>query len=222
MVSAEKGVKLLDFWVSPFGQRCRIALAEKEVEYEYKEEDLSQKSELLLKSNPVHKKIPVLLHDGKPICESLIIIEYIDEAFPAKTHILPSEPYARSQARFWADFIDKKVYDCGSKLLKSNGEAQEEAKREFIGILKTLETELGGKTYFGGDDFGLADIAFAPFTSWFYCFEAFAGLSVEKEIPKLAAWGKRVMERESVAKSLYDPIKIYDFFSLIRKKFVDE
>lgn len=52
-MASEKGIMLLDFWVSPFGQRARIALAEKGVEYEYKEQNLAEKSELLLKSNPV-------------------------------------------------------------------------------------------------------------------------------------------------------------------------
>lgn len=108
-MAAEKEVKLLGFWVSPFNIRCRIALAEKEVEYEYKEENLSEKSELLLKSNPVHKKIPVLLHHGKPICESLIIVQYIDEVFPGNSSILPSDPYDRAIAHFWADYVDKKV-----------------------------------------------------------------------------------------------------------------
>ena len=108
-MSTEKGVVLLDFWVSPFGQRCRIALAEKGIQYEYREENLWDKSPLLLKSNPVHKKIPVLIHDGKPVCESLIIVQYIDEVWADAAPILPKDPYARAQARFWADFIDKKV-----------------------------------------------------------------------------------------------------------------
>ncbi|KAK1643536.1 hypothetical protein QYE76_061341 [Lolium multiflorum] len=56
------GLVLLDFWVSPFGMRCRIALAEKGLPYKHVEEDLfGGKSDLLLRSNPVHKKIPVLL-----------------------------------------------------------------------------------------------------------------------------------------------------------------
>ncbi|KQK20440.1 hypothetical protein BRADI_1g54499v3 [Brachypodium distachyon] len=77
-------VVLLDLWVSPFGQRCRIALAEKGVAYEYSEheQDLSQKSVLLLQSNPVQKMIPVLLHSGKSVSESLLIVQYIDEAWP--------------------------------------------------------------------------------------------------------------------------------------------
>ncbi|KAL4014797.1 hypothetical protein IC575_027015 [Cucumis melo] len=79
VVSEERGgeevVKLLDFWPSMFGMRVRIALAQKGVAYEYVEEDLRNKSPLLLQMNPIHKKIPVLIHNGKPICESSIIVQ---------------------------------------------------------------------------------------------------------------------------------------------------
>ena len=66
-------VVVLGTWNSPFSNRVRIALLEKGVEYEYKEEDLLNKSPLLLESNPIHKKIPVLFHNERPICESLIM-----------------------------------------------------------------------------------------------------------------------------------------------------
>lgn len=62
--------------------RVRIALAEKGIEYELKEEDLvNNRSPFLLKMNPIHKKIPVLIHNGKPVCESLIAVQYIDEVW---------------------------------------------------------------------------------------------------------------------------------------------
>lgn len=106
----ENEVILLDFWPSMFGMRVRIALAEKGIEYVYKEQDLLNKSPLLLEMNPYHKKIPVLIHNGKPINESCIIVQYIDETWNNKPPLMPSDPYLRAQARFWADYVDKKVH----------------------------------------------------------------------------------------------------------------
>jgi len=102
-------VVLLDFWPSPFGMRARIALAEKDVKYERKEEDLNNKSSLLLQMNPVHKKVPVLIHKGRPICESLIVVQYIEEVWNDTNPLLPSDPFQKAQALFWADYVDKKV-----------------------------------------------------------------------------------------------------------------
>ncbi|CAH8356186.1 unnamed protein product [Eruca vesicaria subsp. sativa] len=111
-------VILLNFWPSMFGTRTKIALKEKGVKYEYIEEGLiTNKSPLLLETNPVHKKIPVLIHKGKPVCESIIQVQYIDEIWSDKNPLLPPDPYKRAQALLWADFIDKKdhLYVCGKK-----------------------------------------------------------------------------------------------------------
>jgi len=215
------GLVLLDFWVSPFGQRVRIALAEKSLPYEYVEEDLTAgKSDRLLRSNPIHKKIPVLIHDGKPVNESLIILQYLDEAFPDSRQLLPSDPYARAQARFWADYVDKKVYDCGTRLWKLKGEPQQQARAEMLEILKTLESELGEKEFFGGEHgFGFVDAAFAPFTAWFETYEKYGEFKVAEVAPGIEAWAKRVGKRESVAKSLYAPDKVYDFIGVLKKKY---
>ncbi|XP_044985189.1 probable glutathione S-transferase GSTU1 [Hordeum vulgare subsp. vulgare] len=219
-MAGEKGLVLLDFWVSPFGQRVRIALAEKGLPYEYVEEDLiAGKSDRLLRSNPVHKKIPVLLHDGRPVNESLIILNYLDDAFPDAPALLPSDPYARAQARFWADYVDKKVYDCGTRLWKVKGEPQAQARAEMLEILKTLDGALGDKPFFGGDKFGFVDAAFAPFTAWFHSYERYGEFSLAEVAPKIAAWAKRCGERESVAKSLYSPEKVYDFIGLLKKRY---
>ncbi|KAJ3707207.1 hypothetical protein LUZ61_010912 [Rhynchospora tenuis] len=214
-MALEKGVVLLSFYASPYGQRARIALAEKGVQYEYKEENLPQKSELLLKSNPVYKKIPVLIHDGKPVSESLVIVEYIDEVWSDKAPLVPSDPYQRAQARLWAGFADK-VYECGGRLWNLKGEEQEGTKKEMTEILKLLEAQLGDDKYFGGDTFGLVDVAFIPFTSWFYSYETYANFSIETFAPKIVQWAKRCMERESVAKTISDPKIVYEY---VKKRF---
>ncbi|KAL5731733.1 glutathione transferase [Ranunculus cassubicifolius] len=210
-------VALLNFWPSPFGVRVRIALAEKGVEYEYKEEDIQSKSDLLLEMNPVYKKIPVLIHNGKPICESLIIVEYIDEVLNDKSPLMPHDPYKRATARFWADFVDKKIYEVGKKVWATKGEELETAKKEFLDYLKLLEGELGDKPYFGGEIFGYLDVVFVPFYSWFYPYESCGNFSIEAECPKLVAWAGRCLEKESVSKSLPDQMKIFEFFTKMRK-----
>ncbi|KAE9457987.1 hypothetical protein C3L33_10111, partial [Rhododendron williamsianum] len=212
-------IVLLNGWFSPFGARVRIALAEKGVtEYELKEEDLFNKSPVLLERNPVHKKVPVLIHNGKTVCESLTIVQYIDEVWKGKSPLLPSDPYQRSVARFWADFVDKKVYDTMKRITRTKGEDQERAKKELLEIFKLLEGELGDKPYFGGDEFGLVDIALVPFYSRFYAVETFGKFSIEAESPKLVAWGLRCMEKESVSNSLPDSKKVYEFVLDVNKK----
>ncbi|XP_057976668.1 probable glutathione S-transferase [Malania oleifera] len=215
---ADERVVLLGSWVSPFPMRVKIALGEKGIEYESREEDVSNKSPLLLITNPVHKKIPVLIHKGKPLCESLIIVQYIDEVWNDKSPLLPSDPYHRAQARFWADFVDKKIHYIGRRLWTGTGEDQAAARKELIECFKLLEAELGERTYFGGENIGLVDITLVPFYSWFYVFETFGNFSVGAECPKLVRWAKRCMEKESVAKVLPDQNRVYDFIVERRKK----
>ncbi|XP_076899894.1 putative glutathione S-transferase [Bidens hawaiensis] len=216
---ADSDVILLDLWISVFGARVRIALAEKGVKYEYREEKLDDKSPLLLEMNPVHKKIPVLIHHGKPVCESNIIVQYIDETWHANSPpLLPSDPYLRAQARFWADFVDKKIYEGAKKIWTTKGEEQEAAKKEFMDVLKVLEGQLGEKPYLVGESFGFADIAMIPFCIWFYTLNKIGNMNIEKECPKLAAWVKRCMERESVTKSLPDAHKFYELVLEMQKK----
>lgn len=120
--SEKKAVKLLGFWASPYVLKVRWALAMKGVEYEYVEEDLWSKSAELLAYNPVHKKVPVLVYQGKPIAESQVILEFIDDAWNHRGDpILPRDPYQRAMARFWARFQHDKVRKKKDSLFACSG-----------------------------------------------------------------------------------------------------
>ncbi|KAL4588893.1 hypothetical protein LXL04_001791 [Taraxacum kok-saghyz] len=217
-MAKQEEVILLDFWASMYGMKVRIALAEKGVSYMYKEEDLRNKSLLLLEMNPVHNKIPVVIHNGKPICDSSIIVEYIDEVWKDKSPLLPSDAYGKARARFMSDFIDKKVFLIGRNMCMTKGEEQEAARKEFIDCLKLIDGELGDKCYFEGESFGYLDLSLIPFYSRFHAYKMYGGFNIEHEFPKLFCWAKRCFENnESVSKSLPDPLKIHGFVQQMRK-----
>ncbi|OMO92672.1 hypothetical protein COLO4_17400 [Corchorus olitorius] len=210
---------LLEMKVSPFAPRVKIALREKGLEFEAREEDLHNKSSLLLEMNPVHKQIPVLIHNGKPICDSFTIVQYIDEVWNHKSPLLHSDPFERARARFWTDYIDKKIYPSARKLwIAPEGETQDAAKKELLESFKTLEAELGEQPYFGGKSFGAFDISLITYYCYFHAFERLGNFSMVEECPKLVEWGERCMEKESVSKSLCDPITIYEEALETRRK----
>ncbi|XP_060201044.1 probable glutathione S-transferase [Lycium barbarum] len=215
---AHEEVILLDFWPSMYGMRVRVALAEKGIKYEYKEQNLADKSPILLEMNPIFKKIPVLIHNGKPICESLNVVQYIDEVWKDKVTFLPSDLYEKYQALFWADYVEK-VFDSGRKLWMEKGGEQQTRKDNYIDSLRMLEGILGDKPYFGGGKIGFLDIAFIGICSWFYTYEKFGEFSTEIEAPKIIAWVKMCMKMESVSKSVAEPLKVYDFALQIRKHY---
>jgi glutathione S-transferase len=109
IMEKQNEVVLFGTWASAYCKRVELALKLKGIPYEYVEEDLTNKSESLLHYNPVHKKVPVLIHNGKPVAESLVILEYIYEHWENTPKILPNDPYQRAKVRFWVNFYDQKV-----------------------------------------------------------------------------------------------------------------
>ncbi|KAJ9698547.1 hypothetical protein PVL29_007561 [Vitis rotundifolia] len=187
-------VKLFGMWASPFSRRIEVALKLKGIQYEYIEEDLSNKSPSLLKYNPVHKKIPVLLHNGKPVAESLVILEYIDETWKHNP-ILPADPYEKAMARFWAKFLDEKLWPAAKKVVVSKGEEPKEVIEEIQEHLKTLESELKEKKFSGGESLGFVDIA-ANIIFWLLVVQETLGLDIltEDKFPGLHEWYQRLAD----------------------------
>ncbi|KAG6525355.1 glutathione S-transferase U17-like [Zingiber officinale] len=210
-------VKLLGKWPCPYVLRARVALQLKKVEYEYLEEELGGKSELLLKSNPVHKKIPVLIHRGRPLCESLIIVQYIDEAWLAAPGLLPASTHDRAFHRFWAAYFDDKLSPLLTRLRNGErGRANEEAA-EGVKLLEEAFVRLSeGKGFFGGDEIGYLDITIGCHLGWIRVTERLMGFKLieEAKVPALAGWAERFCAHEAVQGIMPETEKLMEIFQL--------
>ncbi|KAM5583981.1 hypothetical protein ABKV19_003714 [Rosa sericea] len=186
---------------------------------------MEPKSELLLKSNPVHKKIPVLLHNDKPICESLIIVEYINEAWASGPSILPSDPYERATATFWAAYIDEKWFPAMKGIAAAQGD---EAKKAAVGqvteglvLLEDAFQKISkGKSLFGGDHIGYLDIALGGLLGWLRVTEGMAGIKLlnETKTPGLVKWADKFAADPAVKDVLPETQKLAEFSKFIVAK----
>ncbi|XP_059316306.1 glutathione S-transferase U17-like [Lycium ferocissimum] len=216
---AAGNVKLLGIWASPFVNRVEIALKIKSIESEFIQENLLNKSELLLKSNPVYKKIPVLFHDEKPICESLVILQYIDEVWTNGPSILSSDPYDRAISRFWAAYIDQKWFPLVMELRNAQGKEAKEAVLDKIyeGDLLLEEAFIKiskGKSFFGGDSIGYLDIVLGSLLGWVKAQETMDEVKIldETKIPNLAKWDERFCSNEVVKDIIPQPEKLVEVY----------
>ncbi|KAE9592035.1 hypothetical protein Lal_00038303 [Lupinus albus] len=213
MAGKQEEVKLLGTTGSPFVFRAILALKLKGIEYEFVEENLGNKSDLLIKYNPIYKKVPVLVHNEKAISESLLIVEYIDEAWKGNP-LLPTEPYHKALARFWAKFIDDKVIAVIRKALFTKDEkAREEGVEESFEALQFLENELKDK-FFGGEEINFVDIAAAIIAFWVPIFEEVSGVELITSVkfPKLYNWSQELINHPIVKENLPPRDPLLAFF----------
>ncbi|KAM3325581.1 glutathione S-transferase U8 [Capsicum chacoense] len=218
-------VQLLGYWASPFSKRVEIALKLKGIQYKYIEEDIPiNKSPRVVKYNPIYKKIPVFLHDGKSIAESLLILEYIDETWKEGTPLLPNDPYQRAMARFWAKFMDEK---CLPEMLKlcyeSNYEVRMKAKGELHELLKLLENELiKDNTNLFGEYIEIVSILIIY---WIGIIEEAVQVDILKkeEFPNICAWADKLMSRSFIKESRLPPRdKLLVFYKTYAKPLIKE
>ncbi|CAN6319424.1 unnamed protein product [Urochloa humidicola] len=212
-------VRVIGGWASHYAIRVYVALKLKGVEYEFLQEVVGNKSELLLKSNPVHKKIPVLLHHGKPIAESMVILQYIDVVWASDgaPAILPADPYARSVERFWAQYVDDKIAPASVVLRGVVNGDKDEAAAQVSTALQHLEEAFvkcsQGKSYFGGDNIGFLDIVLGSHLGWLKAAEEIAGVKVldESKFPELTAWADRFYAHHAVRDVMPETDRLVQF-----------
>ena len=102
-------VELYHFWSSVCSVKARMALEEKGVAWHSRYIDLftfDQMKPGYPALNP-DGVVPTLVHDGAPIRESSVIIEYVDDAFDGPA-LKPTEPLALARMREFIRICDDK------------------------------------------------------------------------------------------------------------------
>lgn len=101
-------MELLNNPYSTCSQKVRLTLYEKGIPFRDKRLDFRKKEHLhpdYLKLNP-NGVVPTLMHDGRPIIDSSVIMEYLDEQFPDRP-LTPSTAYDRARMRAWLRYIEE-------------------------------------------------------------------------------------------------------------------
>ena len=175
----------------PYCARVRIVLAEKGVPYDTVEIDLDDRPAGFRTKNPAGL-VPVLEEDGGFVLpESRVIMEYLEERYPEPA-LLPADAAERALVRLRFERfgrLSRPYYDA------LRGRAPADALLE---VLAELDADLEAEPYLGGTSYGLADVAYLP---WTLRAETRLGIDL-RALPALAAWRDRLAERPAVAAEL--------------------
>jgi len=96
-------LKLCGFAVSNYYNKVKFALLEKGVEFQ---EELvwTDRSPELLARSPLGK-VPFFETEKGTICESQVMMEYVEAAYPQKP-LLPADPFAAAKVRELVTFME--------------------------------------------------------------------------------------------------------------------
>jgi glutathione S-transferase len=194
---------LYDYPDCPFCQKVRVVLAEKDLEYEKVFVDLrkqEQKSPDFLRLNP-YGKVPVLIDEDEVMYESTIINEYLEDEYPIP-RLMPEDSGGRARVRLLEDYCDNSFIPATTTLLaqlrkteaERDGQRVDQAREDLRRGLYFLSDRLGGQDYLVGQEFTLADAAFAPRIMVI----GRLGVELEPALSNVQAWIERIRARPSV------------------------
>lgn len=202
-------MKLYETRTAPNPRRVRMFLAEKGLldHVDCVQVDL-QKGENLTGEfaarNPM-KKVPVLeLDDGDCIAETMAICRYFEMLHPEIAPLLGRNPREMAHIEQWTRWIDFYfMMPTGMCFQHTTGyfkdrmtpfpEWGEECRKGVHRFLGFLEQHLTGREWIAGDTLTAADInAFVTLE-----FNRVNEIRIQDDQPNLAAWHKRIKQRES-------------------------
>ncbi len=152
---------LCGFAASNYYNKVKLALLEKEVPFEEKLVWADRSSTLMEKS--ILGKIPYFEIGDRVICESQIMVEYLEDAYPQKP-LMPTDPVERAEVRQLIIFMELHLELVARELYAEaffGGKVTDETKARVEKILKRNTAAFGKLAKFApfiaGSTFTLAD-----------------------------------------------------------------
>ena len=109
-------------------------MQEKGTKYQWKEVNPYKKDKDYLAINP-KGLVPALVHHGRALNESQIILEYLEDISPDH-NLLPKHPFDRAIARLWMDHVSKKICPAFFRvILAQEKPKQKEAEEELLNAI---------------------------------------------------------------------------------------
>ena len=199
-------LKLYEHPLSAYAMKVKIALNEKGIEYETAIPDGMSTGTAggeFVDANP-RAEVPTLVDGDFRVFDSTVILEYIDEKWPAPA-LLPKAPAERARVRMIEDVMDTQ-YEQNNwgtfevlRYKRASGPLADKllayGKRNIEQLQTWLERALGNRLWFNGDAFGRGDLCVIPYLN------RSAGYGyLPPKGSQLVAWFERVNQRDSVAK----------------------
>ena len=184
-----------------------LVLLEKEIPFQYIEVNPYHKPESLLSLNP-RGLVPTLEYDNKPLYESTVICEFLEDAYPSSAlKLLPSDPYEKARLRIWIDFVTSRIIPSFHRFLQyqpnsASDPGLEKVRADFHNQLAQFTQEMDRSgPYFLGSEVSLIDLVIAPWAVRTWVFDHFkGGLRLpedEKWVERWNVWLRALERRES-------------------------
>jgi glutathione S-transferase len=136
------------------------------------------------------------------IPESLIVAQYLDEAFPDRgPQLFPTDPQERADARLFISDVDTLVKGFYGVLFTKEPEELKkkwENVKEDVQYINGVLEKRGKGPFFLGERYSLADIALVPFLDRFRAtLKAYRGIDIFETAPRLRTLLEAAELRES-------------------------
>ena len=187
---------LISHTLCPFVQRAAIVLAESHIEFKRVDIDLNNKPDWFLALSPLGKVPVLVVDDDTVIFESAVIAEYINEVVDGE--LLSSTPLERARQRSWIEFSSSLMFNIAALYSAEDKAAFEQAIGGISDKLRIVDDTLSDDGFFGGKDFSLVDVSFAPALRYFAVLEEVIGLPFHRGLNRVPQWQHRLLQRSTV------------------------